>query len=179
MATPAGGPRRRHLLQLGAAGLVSLITGCTRATPEHAVASASQGSPTAVRRPDLAALSAQLTSPLLLPGAAGYDSTARLYNPRFDASAQPAAIARCASAVAPGDTAFVHRRALATVQYTATWDGAGVPDPYDAYVRRQRADLLPWTGPSAYVNYADPAIADSATAYWGANVDRLRAVKRR
>lgn len=89
------------------------------------------------------------------------------------------ALGGAVAAIAPGDTAFVHRRALATAQYTATWDGSRAPAPFDAFVRGQRSALRRWTGSSAYVNYADPAIADSGTAYWGANLARLRAVKRR
>ncbi len=82
--------------------------------------------------------------------------------------------------IAPADTAFVHRRAVATVQYTATWGSpARDPAPFDAHVRGQRASLVPWAGTSAYVNYADPAITDYAKAYWGDNYPRLQAVKGR
>lgn len=81
--------------------------------------------------------------------------------------------------VAPTGTPFVHRTALAIVQYTATWTSAGQdPTPFDAHVRRMRAELLPWTGTSAYVNYADPSLTDYATAYWGGNYPRLQAVKK-
>jgi hypothetical protein len=41
-----------------------------------------------------------------------------------------------------------------------------------------RSALTPWTGPSAYVNYADPQITNYGTAYWGANYSRLQSVKR-
>lgn len=89
------------------------------------------------------------------------------------------------STLAPGDTAFVHRDALASIQYTATWPApagpsgtSADPSPFDRYVRRERAALAPWTGPSAYVNYADPSISAYGEAYWGANYPRLRAVKR-
>lgn len=82
--------------------------------------------------------------------------------------------------VAPTATAFGHRGAFATAQYTAVWT-RGVKDaaPYDAYVRGQRSGLLPWTGPGAYVNYADPSIRDYGAAYWAANYPRLREVKKR
>lgn len=80
--------------------------------------------------------------------------------------------------VAPTATAFAHRGALATIQYTATWSRrAADPAPYDAFVRGQRADLLGWTGPAAYVNYADPSLRDYSSAYWGANRGRLAAIK--
>jgi FAD/FMN-containing dehydrogenase len=83
--------------------------------------------------------------------------------------------------VDPAATAFVHRHALATVQYTATWasmSASANPAGFDAYVHGQRAALLPWTGSAAYLNYADPAIADYGQAYWGANYARLRQVKK-
>lgn len=77
-----------------------------------------------------------------------------------------------------GATAFVHRDALFSVQYTAVW-AQGSADPYAAYVRRFRADMTPHVGNAAYVNYPDVAIPDWPAAYWGANYPRLQAVKRR
>ena len=49
--------------------------------------------------------------------------------------------------------------------------------PFDKFVRGERAALAPWTGPSAYVNYADSSLTDYPTAYWGANYPRLQSVK--
>lgn len=95
------------------------------------------------------------------------------------------ALGGAVAAVAPAATAFVHRRALASMQYTATWASMSGPAgtsntaPFDAYVHAERSALLPWTGSSAYVNYADPSITDYGTAYWGANYPRLQSVKRR
>jgi FAD/FMN-containing dehydrogenase len=76
----------------------------------------------------------------------------------------------------PGDTAFVHRDALATVQYTATFP-PGTATGADSYVRGFRAAMLPHWGNHAYVNYADPTIRDYRTAYFGANADRLAQVR--
>ena len=83
--------------------------------------------------------------------------------------------------VGPGDTAFPWRSALALVQHTATWRSSAAghdPAPFDGFVRAARKSLAPWTGSSAYVNYADASIANFATAYWGSNLSRLRTVKR-
>ena len=80
--------------------------------------------------------------------------------------------------LAPGDTAFVHRAARATVQYTATYTSGG-PRAADAYVRGFRAAMVPHWGRHAYVNYADPTIRDHRSAYFGANAARLSDVKRR
>ncbi|MCW2526946.1 MAG: FAD-binding protein [Pseudonocardiales bacterium] len=79
-------------------------------------------------------------------------------------------------------TPFPYRRAVASVQYTATWGasaaaGLSAVVPFDGYVRGFRAALAPWLGTAAYVNYADASIANYGEAYWGANYARLRQVK--
>ncbi|WP_310961872.1 FAD-binding oxidoreductase [Nocardioides terrisoli] len=79
--------------------------------------------------------------------------------------------------LSPTETAFVHRRALMTVQYTATYSGQRGHDA-SAYVRRFRSTLMPYWGDHAYVNYADRAVRHHRTAYFGANAARLAAVKR-
>jgi FAD/FMN-containing dehydrogenase len=78
--------------------------------------------------------------------------------------------------VAPNATAFGHREALATAQYTASYQ-TGSAEPFDAYVRGFRTAMRPWCGDWAYVSYADPSIPDPGPAYWSANYERLRAVK--
>lgn len=79
--------------------------------------------------------------------------------------------------VSPSATAFVHRRALMTVQYTATYGGASGPAAA-SYVRDFRAAMLPAWGNHAYVNYADAAVPDYKQAYFGANAARLAAAKK-
>ena len=73
---------------------------------------------------------------------------------------------------APDATAFVHREALATVQYTATFP-PGDARAADAFVHDTRTAMLPHWGEHAYVNYADASIEDYAGAYYGANAARL------
>jgi FAD/FMN-containing dehydrogenase len=77
---------------------------------------------------------------------------------------------------APGATAFVHREALATVQYTATFP-PGTPNQADHYVRGFRSAMLPHWGNHAYVNYSDPTIKGYKKAYFGANAARLAQVR--
>lgn len=79
--------------------------------------------------------------------------------------------------LAPDATAFVHRTALMTVQYTATC-APRQADRAAAYVRRFRASMLPSWGNHAYVNYADQAVANHRTAYFGNNAPRLAAARR-
>jgi FAD/FMN-containing dehydrogenase len=76
----------------------------------------------------------------------------------------------------PGATAFGHRGALATVQYTATYD-SGPATPALAYVRAFRDAMVPSWGHGAYVNYADASLADYQHAYFGANAPRLAAAR--
>ena len=78
--------------------------------------------------------------------------------------------------LAPGDTAFVHRRALATVQYTAT-HRLGDRAAALSFVRGARAALTPTWGDHAYVNYADASLRHYRRAYFGANAARLASVR--
>lgn len=78
----------------------------------------------------------------------------------------------------PGESAFVHREALATVQYTATFP-PGVGGAAEGYVRGFRDAMLPHWGNHAYVNYADAEITDYRVAYFGDNAGRLDQVRER
>jgi FAD/FMN-containing dehydrogenase len=70
----------------------------------------------------------------------------------------------------PGDTAFVHRTAHASVQIYSGSAGGG-----PAVTSVQKA-LGPIVGTGSYVNYLNAAQTDWATAYYGANLSRLRSV---
>jgi FAD/FMN-containing dehydrogenase len=78
--------------------------------------------------------------------------------------------------VAPAATAFVHRKALATVQYTATFP-PGDAKTADDYVRGFRAAMVPHWDNHAYVNYADSSISDYQDAYFGGNAAKLAQVR--
>jgi hypothetical protein len=77
--------------------------------------------------------------------------------------------------VKPAATAFVHRHELASIQYFAAGDGASAR----AWVNASRAALRPAVSGAAYVNYIDPALAKWQQAYYGANLPRLKQVKRK
>jgi hypothetical protein len=79
--------------------------------------------------------------------------------------------------VAPSATAFPHRAALASVQYTATFPDGTDPVPLDAYVRGFRAAMTPYWGDGAYVNYSDASLTDPAKSYFAGNASRLEAVR--
>jgi len=80
------------------------------------------------------------------------------------------------SDVAPAATAFVHREALATVQYTATFP-PGSAVQADRFVRGSRAAMVAHWGDHAYVNYADAKLPRFRQAYFGANAARLAQVR--
>lgn len=80
--------------------------------------------------------------------------------------------------VAADATPVPFRNALYTVQYTATFADGTDPAPFDAFVRGTRFSMIPAWGTSAYVNYADAAVEDPARDYFGANADRLAAIKK-
>ncbi|MEF2979016.1 FAD-dependent oxidoreductase [Subtercola sp. YIM 133946] len=79
--------------------------------------------------------------------------------------------------VDPSATAFVHRTALMTVQYTATFAVGADPTPFDAYVRTFRSTMTNHWQNWAYVNYCDATVPDAPTAYFGANLPRLTQLK--
>ena len=101
--SPTGGLTRRQLLAYaGASGGAALLSACSTRVVRARTSPSPVASPLPTPAPSsgvgLESLSAELSSPLLRPGAAEYASAARLYNPVFDAASQPAAIAQCRSA---------------------------------------------------------------------------------
>ena len=79
--------------------------------------------------------------------------------------------------IGAADTAFGHRRAVATVQYTATYD-TGPATRATSYVSGFRQAMTPSWGTGAYVNYADASITNYLSAYFGGNGGRLRQVRK-
>jgi hypothetical protein len=82
--------------------------------------------------------------------------------------------------LAPGDTAFVHRDAIACAQYSVTYASAS-PSPAvvaaaRSWLDQTQASFAPYAQ-GAYQNYIDPTLPDWAEAYYGTNLPRLRQVK--
>jgi FAD/FMN-containing dehydrogenase len=73
--------------------------------------------------------------------------------------------------VPKGATAFVHRDALFSIQYTAQNGGA-------TWLAQVYAQLRPHVSGFAYQNYVDPRLASWQHAYYGSNLARLRRIKR-
>ncbi len=82
--------------------------------------------------------------------------------------------------MAPGATAFVHRRALASAQYVADFP-PGVRNnavrSATSWMDSWYTSLRPYVSGEAYQNYIDPALADWPHAYYGANLPRLQKIK--
>ena len=81
---------------------------------------------------------------------------------------------------APGDTAFVHRGAIACAQYSVTYASAS-PSPAVVgaaknWLEQTQSRFAPYAQ-GAYQNYIDPTLPDWAEAYYGTNLPRLRKVK--
>lgn len=81
------------------------------------------------------------------------------------------------SRMAPSDTAFWHRGALASVQVFASAT-AGNRDAVTRTVGGVVAGLAAAGAEGAYVNYLDPALPDWMNAYYGGNATRLQRVAR-
>jgi FAD/FMN-containing dehydrogenase len=81
--------------------------------------------------------------------------------------------------VKKGATAFVHRDALFSMQYLAYWDPSQPAQPNLAWLRRFHGAMAPYVSPFAYQNYIDPEQPRWPNAYYGSNLNRLIAVKRR
>ncbi|ADP85102.1 FAD-binding oxidoreductase [Pseudofrankia inefficax] len=85
------------------------------------------------------------------------------------------------SKVSPSETAFVHRDAIASVQYFASYPAGATAENVRAahgWVRDTAAAVAPYVSDQAYQNYIDPDLANWAQAYYGANLPRLTAIKR-
>jgi FAD/FMN-containing dehydrogenase len=84
------------------------------------------------------------------------------------------------NAVAPTDTAFVHRDKLACLQYVASWAPnaqQAVVDANQAWLDELYAAMRPYVSGFAYLNYIDAKLDDWQHAYYGGNLDRLIRVK--
>jgi len=85
------------------------------------------------------------------------------------------------SRVGAADTAFVHRNAIASIQYFGGYPAGASAEVLEAntrWLRETTAAAAPHVSGQAYQNYIDPDLTDWADAYYGANLPRLRTVKK-
>ncbi|HWE67331.1 MAG TPA: FAD-dependent oxidoreductase [Acidimicrobiales bacterium] len=84
--------------------------------------------------------------------------------------------------VAAGDTAFVHRSAIACAQYSVTYasgaPGSSVIAAAHSWLEQTQSTFAPFAK-GAYQNYIDATLPNWGQAYYGSNLPRLMRVKRR
>jgi FAD/FMN-containing dehydrogenase len=84
--------------------------------------------------------------------------------------------------IAPTATAFVHRNALFSAQYTTNWTpGAGSTgiNNQHAWLRSFWTSMRPYASGQAYQNYIDPDLTNWQQAYYGVNYARLSLLKKK
>jgi FAD binding domain/Berberine and berberine like len=82
--------------------------------------------------------------------------------------------------VAADATAFCHRDALASIQYSAGWATGAPPNVVEAnlqWLQSAWQAMRPYVNGQAYQNYIDPTLVDWQQAYYGQNLSRLKQVK--
>ena len=82
--------------------------------------------------------------------------------------------------VAADATAFAHRNALFSAQYSASWnasDPSSVVSANSAWQKSAWQSMRQYASGGAYQNYVDPDLSDWQHAYYGANLSRLQHIK--
>jgi len=82
--------------------------------------------------------------------------------------------------VAADATAFAHRNALFSAQYSASWnatDPASIVAANRTWQKNAWQSMRQYASGGAYQNYVDPDLSDWQQAYYGANLARLQRVK--
>jgi hypothetical protein len=76
-------------------------------------------------------------------------------------------------------TAFVHRDMLFSLQYLAYSNGAAAGRASRRWIGAAHRSLRRHASGEAYQNYIDPDLDGWQRAYYGANLERLREIKKR
>jgi FAD/FMN-containing dehydrogenase len=79
--------------------------------------------------------------------------------------------------VGPAETPIVHRGAPWLIGIEANWEDAADDEANREWTRAVSAALEPFSTGGSYMNFEDPDDAAATAAAYGANLERLRAVK--
>lgn len=171
----AGRPRRRRVESASLFDTILVLGGCARRTYEecHLPPEGTLSRGVHLTRSDVFAqlLSSDAIETLLQR----MDRSGMEYSGRVGIDALGGAIGR----VDPSATAFVHRRARFIAQYATYWRMSASPEVVAAnteWMNRLYESMHPHAA-GAYSNYIDPDLSGWEQAYYGANFERLRAIK--
>jgi len=114
-----------------------------------------------------------------LPIGAFEDLFERLTKTRTGLSVSCEALGGAVSGTGRSETAFPHRDTLFIVQYTADLHVLSEARETVQSLSRLYEAIRSHTAGDAYVNYCDADLSDWPRAYWGGNLDRLKAIKRK
>lgn len=82
--------------------------------------------------------------------------------------------------VAANATAFVHRNALFSAQYSASWsvgDSSSIIAANRSWLTNTWQSMRPYASGESYQNYVDPDLPNWQQAYYGSNLPRLQRIK--
>jgi FAD/FMN-containing dehydrogenase len=82
--------------------------------------------------------------------------------------------------VSPSATAFIHRNALFSAQYSASLnsgDSASTIAANRTWLTNLWQSMRPYVNGQAYQNYIDPTLTNWQQAYYGSNLSRLKTIK--
>ncbi len=137
------------------------------------------GDPGALGRSRFFASSSYLPGPLAAEGRQALLRAIRSATPIFTGRRTVilAALGGAIADVAPDATAYPHREATCSIQFLARSSGVWEDANARYWARSSRRLLAPHSTGGAYVNYLDLDQPDWQQAFYGASLDRLKAVK--
>jgi FAD/FMN-containing dehydrogenase len=80
--------------------------------------------------------------------------------------------------IGPDETAFTDRDAAYTVLFTSAWENSAETEQNVQWARKYWGAIQPHARESVYINYVDAGDEGRVSAAYGANYDRLAALKR-
>ncbi|MGP4002645.1 FAD-binding oxidoreductase [Streptomyces sp. 8N706] len=98
---------------------------------------------------------------------------------RGSGSIQLTALGGAVNRVAPGATAFVHRRSRVLAQYVAAYPAGGSGSRQSAWLDGLHQAMRRHASGAAYQNYTDAKLRDWRRAYYGSAADRLTQLKKK